>query len=433
MKMYLMLLLGLIATVKSRAQNELYEGQKFNRVIPMKPMIGFDLIRSFNPMMIVQKRPADGSGWQDWYKYITKPSVYSGLYDEIGTYMFDTISNVWQSNMVNRYQIDYDGINKRVRGAEEIKEYNNGTYIYKLKSRFVFNENKLDSELYDNVLSNGQTSNSSYQTYSYDSSGKAVKSELEYPSINYRIAYQYFYDTQNRLTAELSGTLSENGYDSSTQTTYLYDTLGRLIQYRLEAFAIEESPYTWTTVRLIDYVYDNRNSIINSNIRTYNHKDNFKEVPLVDYEYKYDAEGKLIEYLETNYSEGIVVDGGKTIFVYDASGHATGGFGYDLKNGDFGSTADYRYIFSQTVTALHEPLIKSNAKTLVVYPNPARETICFNELGNEMEIDIFNSKGRKILHIKATDNKERIHISSFPKGLYFIIAADGRKLKLIKE
>lgn len=69
---------------------------------------------------------------------------------------------------------------------------------------------------------------------------------------------------------------------------------------------------------------------------------------------------------------------------------------------------------------------------LVVYPNPATEIleIRSHESDLEQSVLVFDLSGRKLLEQKITDN--RIDISAFTKGIYFLKAGNAVK-KFVKE
>lgn len=94
---------------------------------------------------------------------------------------------------------------------------------------------------------------------------------------------------------------------------------------------------------------------------------------------------------------------------------------------------DYAVLTRTSVLATNE--IAAESKNILLYPNPAKETISFKNADKIKSIDIFESAGGKVKTIKA-DAKE-INISDLKSGNYYLEIAlkDGTTSfeKLIKE
>ncbi len=78
---------------------------------------------------------------------------------------------------------------------------------------------------------------------------------------------------------------------------------------------------------------------------------------------------------------------------------------------------------------------ESQSPKLFLYPNPASDYIVLSNLNNQNHIAIYSIEG-KIMYSSLYISEEKISISSFPKGLYFVkvLGTNGSKtLKLVKN
>jgi len=74
--------------------------------------------------------------------------------------------------------------------------------------------------------------------------------------------------------------------------------------------------------------------------------------------------------------------------------------------------------------------VKSDQKTLEIYPNPSNEivNIIYPYQSNQMsEISVFDATGRKIISRIAQSNPETINVSTLPAGLYFVKVKTNNK------
>jgi hypothetical protein len=105
----------------------------------------------------------------------------------------------------------------------------------------------------------------------------------------------------------------------------------------------------------------------------------------------------------------------------------------NLAIGNHSSLRDYATLTRTSVLATGE--VAAENKNIMLYPNPAKETVSFNNADKIKSLDIFESTGRKIRTVKM-DGKE-INVSDLKSGNYYfeIILKDGSTVfeKLIKE
>nr|WP_240966310.1 T9SS type A sorting domain-containing protein [Pseudoflavitalea sp. G-6-1-2] len=68
-----------------------------------------------------------------------------------------------------------------------------------------------------------------------------------------------------------------------------------------------------------------------------------------------------------------------------------------------------------------------NGYNILVYPNPARNTIKVKGLAGNETIQVSDVTGRLLKQVKSSLQQESIGISDLPEGIYHIVimAADG--------
>ena len=80
-----------------------------------------------------------------------------------------------------------------------------------------------------------------------------------------------------------------------------------------------------------------------------------------------------------------------------------------------------------TIAATDDDIEKEN--TLILYPNPAKESITLTAVD---DIFIYNSLGQIVRQMKNPKGETTINISDLPQGTYYI-KSDNKQQKLIKE
>jgi len=105
----------------------------------------------------------------------------------------------------------------------------------------------------------------------------------------------------------------------------------------------------------------------------------------------------------------------------------------NLLIGTHGALRDYATLTRTSVLATGE--VAAESKSIMLYPNPAKETVSLKNADKIKSVDIFESTGRKIRSVKV-DGKQ-INISDLKSGNYYleITLKDGSTAfeQLIKE
>lgn len=104
-----------------------------------------------------------------------------------------------------------------------------------------------------------------------------------------------------------------------------------------------------------------------------------------------------------------------------------------IANHGFGTSNRGYAVLSRAVLGTTEAAAES--KTLILYPNPARETVSFKNADKVKSVDIYESTGRKVKSVKP--DGENINVRDLKPGIYYfeITLKDGSLSfeKLIKE
>lgn len=95
----------------------------------------------------------------------------------------------------------------------------------------------------------------------------------------------------------------------------------------------------------------------------------------------------------------------------------------------------------QASNEVSKPTVKSyvnstvkikNDKAINIYPNPANDIVTLQGVKEGDEILISNSKGKKMMELKAKAQEEIILIESLPSGIY-ILSINGENRKLVVQ
>ncbi|MBB6372160.1 T9SS type A sorting domain-containing protein [Chryseobacterium shigense] len=100
-----------------------------------------------------------------------------------------------------------------------------------------------------------------------------------------------------------------------------------------------------------------------------------------------------------------------------------------------GGTANVGYATASFTTVLGVNETEAASKKVVLYPNPAKETVSIKNMDKVKAIDIYESAGRKVRSVKPEG--ENINVRDLKPGIYYfeITLKDGNLSyeKLIKE
>jgi len=123
-----------------------------------------------------------------------------------------------------------------------------------------------------------------------------------------------------------------------------------------------------------------------------------------------------------NIADSITVHGGNPITTYmpNLNHEETGGM-YKLENGLFD------WLFAQHKNILTANDFEENKQLIIVYPNPAKNTLIIKTFGNlkDVHFTFLNINGQEIMKQQIKENETEIDISKLTSGVYFV--------KLVKD
>ncbi len=396
--------------------------QKFNSQVPDAPYYGFDRVREQNQIIIAQGLV--NSEWQNQMKIATlRLKNHPELFSEIGTYKYYTSTQKWVENIVYRYKINYDVLNKQVSGAVEERRYEYDLYNEDYQYQFTFNSNGPDS-LAVSIVNGGLE----YATkHKYDVGGKLNETYEWYPT-NSSLTTFYDYDSQDRVVSSLVIYKSSSGLaDTSSRINIGYDSLGRIKEHVYMIHWMNGSPYEWTVTRRLTYQYDQNSHIINCIYSRYNIQKDYLESVFYDYQYGYNQSGDIIQYVESSYNDmGEITFREKVVIGYSSANQADTGYGYEWNGASYNIQPSTRYLFSQVNTSMAEA---ASYRKLGIWPNPASNKIYFERIPKG-EIVITDCSGKQVVKTKGVSE---IDIHFLSPGLYFVLTDGNSLTKVLKE
>lgn len=118
----------------------------------------------------------------------------------------------------------------------------------------------------------------------------------------------------------------------------------------------------------------------------------------------------------------------------------TGYFSKDLTFGSttFVNTQPYDVFIAKIADTVYSGLNeKQVSNELIIYPNPATNTITFETGANNLQLQVYNLNGQMIMDKKLKAGSNTIDITGFPQGMYFCRLTDTDKFlqsgKFIKK
>jgi hypothetical protein len=116
----------------------------------------------------------------------------------------------------------------------------------------------------------------------------------------------------------------------------------------------------------------------------------------------------------------------KVFFINDSTGAAVGNDGTILRTTNGGETWT-EYIWPVVNNEeIREPITR-------IYPNPTDDIINVEiENINNATIDIYNVSGRLVFNKALNSKVEKINVSGFPKGIYFVKVIQDKTVNILK-
>jgi hypothetical protein len=251
------------------------------------------------------------------------------------------------------------------------------------------------------------------------------------------------YDAQQRLSETTEYRNIGLGWEPTKRTLNIYDIQGRLSKVEKYDFI-----GTWDLVGKIDVAYpDNLTTISietvvatnqpvekvetvldavgnNSNVSKIFYWDaaSMAWVNFLTLTSEFDANDRLFRYEFAFYNPDAT---SRFDYFYAPDGDLSKVTIYKSDNTTQGLEIDSKsyYFYSEPVSLLPEP---SQTLDVGIWPNPTSGWLYLNvPLGSVVEI--FDSKGRAVVHVRSADSQEEINLSQFPKGAYLVKIQQGEK------
>ncbi|MFN8296047.1 MAG: T9SS type A sorting domain-containing protein [Chitinophagales bacterium] len=107
---------------------------------------------------------------------------------------------------------------------------------------------------------------------------------------------------------------------------------------------------------------------------------------------------------------------------------------YRLKQIDYDGSSDYSPVVSVKFNETTKSIEKNN---VILYPNPAQNDIWIKTEqkitgDNALDVEVYNITGEKIYASKIIENLQRVDMSNYQKGMYFV-KVDNKTYKILKE
>ncbi len=71
--------------------------------------------------------------------------------------------------------------------------------------------------------------------------------------------------------------------------------------------------------------------------------------------------------------------------------------------------------------------------SIKIYPNPAKEYIILSALENDLQVEIYDMLGKKILQTQTLAFQTKINIDSISKGVYLVKISNSKSQYLIQK
>ncbi len=433
-KLLTSLTLLVILCLQVHAQYDLQAEQRFNRKLPKRPLIGFELWRSYFPLIILQE-PRNGTPqWKNLYKWVTTPSGIDAYYNELGEYDYDTTQQSWVVNRVDVYNLNYDFTQKRVISATVDKRYQNTSSNSTMQINYAFNGQFLpDTEFVQRKVGSGNYTPYSNYIFTYDTNNRIKAISYHYLASGFWFKTFYSYDGDNRLKGETTivGNTPTSTPDSSSKIIYEYDSSGRLSSFRTEVYEIVGSPYNWTTTNKTGYFYEGSSNTIIKNVKwTYDASDNYDLKISDEYEYTYNLQGYPETMIQSAYqTDATLLARSKWVLSY-LNNEPDYAYEYEWSGIGYKPNPSFRYLFKETNTGLiNEVATEENA--VLVYPNPVKDKLYLNYRELPTTVQLIDVTG-KMRELEINSYNQSVDMGVLPSGIY-VLMVKGRGIKIYKD
>ena len=386
--------------------------------------------------------------YEEWVKSDSIVRVYNteGQLTEADRYYWDYEASIWILfyNQINTY--DENG----ALISSNFYELDYDTYelFESIRVTFTINENDLPSEMitqnwdYENLT----LANYEKETYTYNELNLLSEKyfyQWDSEAIDWMPMYHFTFAYDADLRQNEKITYSHDGVDWMLETTetWLYDDKDRLLENIISSswsdtrylFAYDEfdnlvldadqylSGEDWENMNIFESGYDENNNILFYYNIDYNYYYGYKT------EYTY-VDNLLTETFDYGFlGENEWGNNGHSIYTYDENDILTELLYQSWNDAwvDFGK--HYYYFSNHEVIAEIDNQLNSE---ISIYPNPANNSLNFNNISENAVISIYDLSGKQIVNQLNSNNQ--IDINSLSNGIYIIKIIDNSLTKTAK-
>jgi len=365
------------------------------------------------------------------------------------SYYWSSTLNNWRGIVRNEYT--YDANNNQTLfirfGNNESNEW-----VYFDKHEYIFDNNGFQTQ---DIKHQWNTTSNSWEfteknEFTYNLNGDlSLNMYYEWNSTtgdweNYS-KMEYYYDTNLNLILTYSyyWNSNVNDWEKDLKDEFTYDTSNNLIK---EIFSFG-SDSLWYLVYKYEYAYDDNNNQTSKSKSEWDLMYNFWW-GMYKYEFSFDANNVLATKI-MSYAEYLTEDWevySKNVFGYNANNNLTSDifylFDYNTTNDwEISAKNEYRYDVdnNQTVDSYYDwdndintwvlqnrcyyninntilTIAENNTDTILIYPNPVRNTLNLNGLPDNAKVSIYNTEGKLLL-----EGIERsFSVGQLTKGTYVV-------------
>lgn len=391
--------------------------QRFNRVSVPLPYTGYDVLKSQNPLVIIQVKGVNNK-WVNNMRYETVFDPFrADLLLNQSIYSYNLSTNTLVAEMVDKYQLNLHSSTGAVLSSRNEKRYSNPTYNANYRSVFFLNAQNLADSEYLYRLNGTDSSLRARFVVTYQTVGKPLQ-ENYFHYTGFRTSKRYTYNQQYiTQTSKLSASDSIQPLDSSSKTEYTYDALGRCIKVCEYLIDYPNSPLDWTPVSATEYEYDAQSVLQKSVLYTNTFSGAFQLIPLEKFHYYYLSNGKLSTLIQTYYSNGGIVEQNKVVVDY-IDGKAYQALEYGSSDSVFTNEPSYRYIMSEFPMGLSN-ILHPEYQQKMFYPNPAHGNITLPHAKVGDACKLFDMQGNLVYEGKV-DEHLILHFPDVASGMFVL-------------
>ena len=387
---------------------------------------------------------------------IAKHLTPTQIYDSIYYWQWDTITNGWAINPYEKIiNIVFDANNNLSSYIGQ--SWNGSVWENSYQYTFTYNANNYQTSYIGQTWDGSAWVNYFQSATTYDANNNLTSNLVQsWDSSAWMNSFQstYAYDANNNQTNTLFQFWNSTAWVNSSQDNFTYDANNNQTSDLSQIWVGS----AWMNSSLDNFTYDannnqtsdvgqswNGSAWVNSSQDIYTYDANNNQTSDVgqswdgsawvnssQYIYAYDANNNLTSELYQSWNGSAWVNSSQTANTFNANNFKiSDSYKYWNSNGTRVMSGDSTYYYFHTVNSGIYNLMNAN---ISVYPNPGSGKFTIGSNSVISAIEIYNLPGERIYadfkFNKQTSNK--IDISTYAKGIYFIKIYNGTKISTRK-